>query len=152
MLALTPIQTVNQSTLDTHLYIWESASAARQEQEGKWTTSSELIPLKTLISQDSNQGTRGFWDIDEDLRTVDLSEPSESLFRCITRTPQALQKYPSVFRPSFVGRVHTWSFDWRSFDRGKIPSAGKIADVPNADADCFWHWVQWQWYKAIGSA
>ena len=25
-----------------------------------------------------------------------------------------------------------------------------MADVPNADADCFWHSVQWQTYFAMG--
>lgn len=32
-----------------------------------------------------------------------------------------------------------------------MPSAGNLADVPKAEADCFRHCVQWQWYSARGS-
>jgi hypothetical protein len=37
-----------------------------------------------------------------------------------------------------------------SFGRGHIPSAGNMAVTPKAEADCFWHSVQWQIYTAKG--
>lgn len=33
-----------------------------------------------------------------------------------------------------------------------MPSDGKIAEVPNAEADCFWHSVQWHANLLRGSA
>lgn len=33
-----------------------------------------------------------------------------------------------------------------------MPSDGKMAEIPNAEADCFWHSVQWHTYLLRGSA
>jgi len=59
---------------------------------------------------------------------------------CHTRDPQIEQNMQSIVRPLSVGRVHVFGEPWVTLKAGR----GTRSDMPNADADCFWHSRQWQ--------
>jgi len=58
---------------------------------------------------------------------------------CQSRAPQFGQKAQWIRRPLSVARLQNFGAPCVT----RSPALGTLSDVPNSEADCFWHSRQW---------